>query len=112
MEEAVAVERLYQLAMQVAQVDPNILQIINHDKAIRLRAELLGVPKTVLKGEDEVEAEREAAALQQMMQQQMMVEQHQADVAAKQAKTATEFAKPETRELTEQAVEIAEEEEI
>lgn len=112
MEEAVAVERLYQLAMQVAQVDPNILQIINHDKAIRLRAELLGVPKTVLKGEDEVEAEREAAALQQMMQQQMMVEQHQADVAAKQAKTATEFAKPETRELTEQAVQIAEEEEI
>ena len=112
MEEAVAVERLYQLAMQVAQIDPNILQIINHDKAIRLRAELLGVPKTVLKGEDEVEAEREAAALQQMMQQQMMVEQHQADVAAKQAKTATEFAKPETRELTEQAVQIAEEEEI
>jgi|TARA_R100000479_G_scaffold158719_1_gene95707 hypothetical protein len=112
MEEAVAVERLYQLAMQVAQVDPNILQIINHDKAIRLRAELLGVPKTVLKGEDEVEAEREAAALQQMMQQQMMVEQHQADVAAKQAKTATEFAKPETRELTEEAVKIAEEEEI
>jgi hypothetical protein len=112
MEEAVAVERLYQLAMQVAQIDPNILQIINHDKAIRLRAELLGVPKTVLKGEDEVEAEREAAALQQMMQQQMMVEQHQADVASKQAKTATEFAKPETRELTEQAVQIAEEEEI
>ena len=112
MEEAVAVERLYQLAMQVAQIDTNILQIINHDKAIRLRAELLGVPKTVLKGEDEVEAEREAAALQQMMQQQMMVEQHQADVAAKQAKTATEFAKPETRELTEQAVQIAEEEEI
>ena len=112
MEEAVAVERLYQLAMQVAQIDPNILQIINHDKAIRLRAELLGVPKTVLKGEDEVEAEREAAALQQMMQQQMMVEQHQADVAAKQAKPATEFAKPETRELTEQAVQIAEEEEI
>ena len=54
MEEAVAVERLYQLAMNLAQADPGVLDIINHDVAIRMRAELLGVPKSVLRGEQEV----------------------------------------------------------
>ncbi len=48
MEEAVAVERLYQLAMQLGQADPTIMDILNHDEAVRMRAKLLGVPKTVL----------------------------------------------------------------
>ena len=39
MEEAVAVERLYQLGMQLAQADPNILDLFDNDTAIRLSAE-------------------------------------------------------------------------
>jgi len=54
MEEATAVERLYQLAMELAQADPGVMDIINSDTAIRMRAELLGVPKTILRSVDEV----------------------------------------------------------
>ena len=51
MEEAIAVERLYQLAMQVVQVDPTVMDVIDHEQAIRMRATLLGVPKTVLRSD-------------------------------------------------------------
>ena len=110
MEEATAVERLYQLAMQIVQLDPNIMDVIDHDKAIRARAGLLGVPKSVLRGEGEVAELREARAPQQQMQQEIMMAQQQADIAAKQSKTATEMAKPETKEVVDEATEVAEEE--
>ena len=110
MEEATAVERLYQLAMQIVQLDPNIMDVIDHDKAIRARAGLLGVPKSVLRGEGEVAELREARAQQQQMQQEIMMAQQQADIAAKQSKTATEMAKPETKEVVDEATEVAEEE--
>ena len=72
MEESVAIERLYSLAMNIAQIDPAIMDNIDHDEAVRLRGKLLGVPKTVLRGRDEVEGMREAKAQaqQDMMQQQ------------------------------------------
>ena len=88
MEEANAIDKLYQLAMMVGQIDPAVMQNINHDAAIRLRAELLGVPKTVMRGSDEVQEMRmaqqqaQAAAMeQQAMQQQMAMGKTQAETA-------------------------------
>ncbi len=108
MEEAIAVERLYQLAMQVVQVDPTVMDVINHEQAIRMRATLLGVPKTVLRGEDEVaEIREERAAAQQAAQEQAMAQQ-QADTALSQGKAMTEMSKPETKEGMEEAVAQAE----
>ena len=104
MEEAIAVERLYQLAMQVVQVDPTVMDVINHEQAIRMRATLLGVPKTVLRGEDEVaEIREQRAAAQQQAQEQAMAQQ-QADTALSQGKAMTEMSKPETKEGMEEAM--------
>jgi len=108
MEEAIAVERLYQLAMQVVQVDPTVMDVINHEQAIRMRATLLGVPKTVLRGEDEVaEIREQRAAAQQQAQEQAMAQQ-QADTALSQGKAMTEMSKPDTKEGMEEAMAQAE----
>ena len=108
MEEAIAVERLYQLALQVVQVDPTVMDVIDHEQAIRMRATLLGVPKTVLRGEDEVaEIREQRAAAQQQAQEQAMAQQ-QADTALSQGKAMTEMSKPETKEGMEEAMAQAE----
>jgi len=109
MEESIAIERLYQLAMNVGQVDPAIMDNINHDEAIRLRAKLLGVPKTVLRGTDEVVEMREAKAQaqQDMMQQQMA--QQQAQTALTQGQAMNQLGQPEAQEGMEQAEEAAKE---
>lgn len=88
MEEATAIDKLYQLAMMVGQIDPNIMQNINHDAAIRLRADLLGVPKTIMRGSDEVAQMREEAAQAQAQQAEMMAMQQQAEVGKTNAETA------------------------
>ena len=112
MEEAIAVERLYQLAMQVVQVDPTVMDVINHEQEIRMRATLLGVPKTVLRGEDEVaEIREQRAAAQQQAQEQAMAQQ-QADTALSQGKAMTEMSKPETKEGMEEAMAQAEQQGI
>ena len=107
MEESIAIDRLYQLAMQVGQVDPSIIDNINHDIAIRARAELLGVPKTVLRGLDEITEMREARAQQQQMAQQMAMQQQQADAALSQGKAMKEMGSPEAQEGMAQAEEQA-----
>ena len=107
MEEAVAIERLYQLAMNVVQVDPAIMDNINHDQAIRMRAKLLGVPKSVLRGETEVSEMREERAEQQQAMQEAQMAQPQADASLKNAKAMTEMAKPETKEMMEETEEAA-----
>ena len=86
MEEAVAVERLYQLAMTIGQANPEVMDLIDHDRAVRLRAKLLGVPKNILRGEAEVNQMRQ----QRMQQQQMAMQQQQ---ALEQAKTMNETTK-------------------
>ena len=78
MEEATAVERLYEMAAQLAQVAPQIMDNIDHDAAIRSRAELLGVPKNIMRGIDEVQQQRQQQAEQQAQMQQM----EQAQMAA------------------------------
>ena len=103
MEEAVAIERLYSLAMNVVQVDPSIMDNIDHDEAIRMRAKLLGVPKTVLRGSEEVDEMREQRAEQQAMMQQQQLAQQQAETALSQGKAMSELGKPEAQEGMDQA---------
>jgi hypothetical protein len=97
MEEATAVERLYELAMQLAQADPAVLDIINSDVAIRMRAELLGVPKTVLRGPDEVAQIRQTR--EQIAAQQMQAEQAQqmANAMQSNARAAKDLGDPQAQ---------------
>ncbi|QDP62404.1 MAG: putative portal protein [Prokaryotic dsDNA virus sp.] len=97
MEEATAIDKLYQLAMMVGQIDPAVMQNINHDAAIRLRADLLGVPKTIMRGVDEVEEMREAAAQAQAQQAEMAAQMQAADMGKTQAETAKIVSDPDTQ---------------
>jgi len=109
MEESIAIERLYQLVMNVGQIDPSIMDNINHDEAIRMRAKLLGVPKTVLRGKDEVAEMREAKAQQQQAMMEQQAAQQQAQTALTQGQAMNQLGQPETQEGMEQSTEAAKE---
>ena len=110
MEESVAIDRLYQLAMQVGQIDPSIMDNINHDEAVRMRSKLLGVPKTIMRGVDEVGEIRQQRMMQQQAQPQMQMQQQQAEMALTQSQAMKEMGKPETIEGFEKAEDRAREE--
>ena len=99
MEESVAIERLYGLAMNVVQVDPAIMDNINHDEAIRLRGKLLGVPKTILRSRDEVMEMREQRAEQQAQMAAMQQQQAAGDAMQSQAKAAKDMAAPQVQSM-------------
>ena len=110
MEESVAIDRLYELAMNVVQVDPSIMDNINHDEAIRLRGDLLGVPKIILRARDEVEELREQRQQAQMAQQQAQQQQQAAQAALTQGQAMSEMGTPEAQEGMAQAEQAAQEE--
>jgi hypothetical protein len=99
MEEAVAIERLYQLAMNIAQVDPAIMDNIDHDEAVRLRGKLLGVPKTVLRGKDQVDEMRNARVEQQQMAQMAQQQQAQAQAMKTQAEASKTMSDPNVQAM-------------
>ena len=110
MEESVAIDRLYELAVNVVQIDPSIMDNINHDEAIRLRGDLLGVPKIVLRARDEVEELREQRQQAQMAQQQAEQQQQAAQAALTQGQAMSELGTPEAQEGMAQAEQAAQEE--
>lgn len=110
MEESVAIDRLYELAMNVVQVDPSIMDNINHDEAIRLRGDLLGVPKIILRARDEVEELREQRQQAQQAQQQAEQQQQAAQAALTQGQAMSEMGSPEAQEGMAQAEQAAQEE--
>ena len=110
MEESVAIDRLYELAVNVVQVDPSIMDNINHDEAIRLRGDLLGVPKIILRARDEVEELREQRQQAQMAQQQAEQQQQAAQAALTQGQAMSEMGSPEAQEGMAQAEQAAQEE--
>jgi hypothetical protein len=110
MEESVAIDRLYELAMSVVQVDPSIMDNINHDEAIRLRGDLLGVPKIILRARDEVQELREQRQQAQIAQQQAQQQQQQAQAALTQGQAMSEMGSPEAQEGMAQAEQAAQEE--
>ena len=103
MEEGVAIERLYQMAFNIAQVDPSIMDNIDHDAAVRLRAVLLGVPKSIMRDPDEIEEKRIAQAQAQQQQQQAMMAQQAAQTVGQEADTAQKMADPQVQEMMQQA---------
>ena len=110
MEESVAIDRLYELAMNVVQIDPSIMDNINHDEAIRLRGDLLGVPKIILRAREEVEELREQRQQAQMAQQQAEQQQQAAQAALTQGQAMSELGTPEAQEGMAQAEQAAQEE--
>lgn len=98
MEEATAVERLYEMAAQLVQITPEIMDNIDHDAAIRSRAELLGVPKTILRDKDKVEQDRQA----RMQQQQEMEQMQQAQMAAQSVGQALPAVQNAAENMTEE----------
>ena len=110
MEEAQAIDRLYQLAANVAQIDPSIMDNINHDEAIRMRATLLGVPKSIMVSRDDVQEKREAQQQAAMEQQMLMAQQQQAQTGKMQAEAAKAVADPEVQDVMGEATQQAEQE--
>ena len=100
MEEATAVERLYEMAANLAQIAPEVMDNIDHDAAIRSRAELLGVPKDIMRDPQEIEEKRKAEMEQQQEMMAMQQAQQGADIAATVAPVAQQMT-PENVEASE-----------
>jgi len=100
MEEATAVERLYEMAANLAQIAPEIMDNIDHDAAIRSRAELLGVPKNIMRDAQEIAEKRKAEMEQQQEMMAMQQAQQGADIAATVAPVAQQLT-PENVENSE-----------
>ena len=104
MEEAMAIDRLYTHVFQVAQADPSVLDLVNNDAAMRAKAELLGVPKSVLRSQEDVENMREQKALQAQQQQEMMMAQQQSEIMKNQGQAAGNMADPRVQEMVQGAI--------
>lgn len=85
MEDAQAIERLFGLAAQWSQLDPNALDIIDVNGAMRILAERYGAPAKALKGEAEVDELQAQRAEQQAQQEAMAMEASMAQTRATQA---------------------------
>lgn len=86
--EAQAVTRLYQSLGMIAQVDPSVLDNVDHDEAVQVLGRGWAVPAKIMRGSDQVKelrAEREQA---QAMQQSLSLGAQGADVMKKIADTA------------------------
>jgi len=66
-----SIGQLMQFVTPWAQIDPSILERFDSDKLLALAAEILRVPLSVLKSEEQLTAEREQKQMMQMQQQQL-----------------------------------------
>lgn len=77
--ELTSVSALIQFLIPMAQIDPNILRRLDTGRVASLAAEILRVPPSVFKTDEEIqeeiEAEAEQMARQQQLQEQMAVAQ-------------------------------------
>jgi hypothetical protein len=76
-----------------------IMDNIDHDEAVRLRGKLLGVPKTVLRGKDQVNEMRNARAEQQQMAQMAQQQQAQAQAMKTQAEASKTMSDPNVQAM-------------
>lgn len=83
--EVEGIERLQQMTMVIAQVDPSVIDNIDYDKAIHISAEILGVSSKILRDPDEVQKMREQRAQQQAQMQQLANASTMAQAAGKAA---------------------------
>ena len=66
-----SIGQLMQFVTPWAQIDPSILQRFDSDKLLATAAEILRVPMSVLKSEEQLQAEREQQQMMQAQQQQL-----------------------------------------
>ncbi|GKV93533.1 hypothetical protein PEC301645_09800 [Pectobacterium carotovorum subsp. carotovorum] len=92
LEDVTAIERLGANMAQLAQINPQVTDLIDTDQATRVISEALGVPAKVIRSADDVVTLRDqrAQAQQQAAQQQMMMQagQEAASAAGKEAGTS------------------------
>jgi hypothetical protein len=86
----VAIERMLQMEMAIAQVDPEALQVVDHVKAMRVAADRMNAPAEVVRSEREVEEMKAAAQAQQ--QQQQAAEQDMMNAQVDQASAEADMA--------------------
>lgn len=75
----------------VAQVKPEVLELLDGDKLARITAEYLDVPPAILKPKKDVEAARQAQQQQAAQQQQLAASQAVADTSQKAAQAYGQF---------------------
>ena len=88
--DAVAIERILQAEMAVAQVDPQALMVVDHVKAMRMLADRYSTPAQVIRSEKEVQQmqQEQAQAQAQQQAQEQQMGQAEADQASVQAESA------------------------
>jgi len=79
MDEVTGIQRAIEGIMQLAQVNPDVLDIVDVDKAGRTISDRLGAPADMLRGDEEVGEMRQTR--QQQQQQQAEMEQGQQELA-------------------------------
>lgn len=79
--EAQAVNRLYQSVAGMAQMDPSVLDNLDHDEAVKVLGRGWAVPAKVLRGKDQVDQLRQQRQKQQQMQQGLAAAQMAAGAA-------------------------------
>jgi hypothetical protein len=82
MDEVTSIQRAIDGIMQLAQVNPDVLDIVDVDKAGRTISDRLGAPADILRGDEQVAEMRQSRQAQQ--QQQAEMEQGQQQVAGAQ----------------------------
>jgi hypothetical protein len=76
-EEAQGIARTWEFAMQLAQVDPEVLDTLDADKSLEIISEVSGAPVSIKVSEDLVLQIREQRAAQMQQQQQAQMQQEQ-----------------------------------
>jgi hypothetical protein len=82
LEEATAIDQYIAGAIGMAQAQPDVIDTIDFDKAQKIKGEALGVPASVMRPVDEVEAMRKARAEQAKQQQAAAMQQELISKAA------------------------------
>ncbi|EEN9966040.1 phage tail protein [Salmonella enterica subsp. enterica] len=84
LDEVTSIERLSQNVAYLAQMSPDVTDLIDADQATRTIADALGVPAKILRSDDDVEQMREQREQQQQEQQQQEMAQQLGAQAASQ----------------------------
>lgn len=86
--EAQAVTRLYQSLGMIAQIDPSVLDNVDHDEAVQVLGRGWAVPAKIMRGADQVKEMRKEREQAEAMQQSLSLGAQGADVMKKVADSA------------------------
>jgi len=81
--EADNLQRVLGVMAPLIQLDPNVMDNINTDETFRYIANLFNLPQEIINSKRKIEKDRKAKAEMMQQQEDMVAEQHEADVASK-----------------------------